>query len=110
VEPEVEELEGHFGNRIARVKVHLTGADAERGVDHMLKALSMDTRKEIVKSLGISVDEHSALFIRFDKQSMVQGRLKLGDVDPVHVKLKPRGFMMKGAAPQFYAKLLGGST
>jgi RNA binding exosome subunit len=106
---EVEELEGHFGNPIKRVRVHLTGEQASQGLERLLGKMPEGLRKEVVGALGKHLDEHNALFLRFDKQSLVSGSLSLGEKDPVRVKVKPRGFMMKGGAAQFFADMLAGS-
>lgn len=106
--PETEELEGHFGNRILRVKVHVTGEDAERLVRGLVGRMPKALREEVLLGLDASIDEHSTLFIRFDKQKLVLGALAIGATDPVRVKVKPRGYMLKDGAQRFYAQLLGG--
>ena len=103
---ESEELQGHFGNTISRVRVHLTGVDAEQALDELAWKLRTAARSQLLEELGKRVDEHGALFIRFDKQSMVLGRLVFGEEDSVRVKVKPRAFLMKGSPQQLYSELL----
>jgi RNA binding exosome subunit len=102
---EVEGLEGHYGNRIERIRVHLTGDDAQRAFDRIVSGLSDEQRSRLVGSLGSFLDEHSALFLRFDKQRLVLGSLSLESADPVRVKVKPRPFLMSGDARKFYSGL-----
>jgi RNA binding exosome subunit len=64
---------------------------------------------DVLSEIASHVDEHSALFLRFDKQGLVAGSLRLGSADAVRVKVKPRGFIPKGGADAFYAGLLRGA-
>ena len=105
--PETEALEGHFGNQIARIRVHLTGEGAASGFSRLVGSLPAGVIDQLVAELGSHLDEHSALFVRLDKQSLVSGSVSLGTSDPVRVKVKPRIFMVKGGAADFYAGLLG---
>lgn len=102
-----EPLEGHFGNEILRVRLHLTGDEAGKAFESLVSRLPQGVRSEVLADLSSRLDEHSALFLRFDKQSLVSGSLALGSADSVRVKVKPRGFM-KGGAASFYSGLIGG--
>ncbi len=108
-QPETEQLEGHFGNQITKVRAHLTGEVATQAFRALLARMHQGLRKEIVEDIGSLLDEHSALFLRFDKQLMVKGILSLATGDAVRVKVKPRGFMVKGGAAQFFSQLIGGA-
>lgn len=105
--PEAEALEGHFGNQIVRARVHLTGEDAGSGFSRLVGSLPPAVLEQIVSELESHLDEHSAFFVRLDKQSLVSGSVSLGDSDPVRVKVKPRAFLIKGGAADFYARLMG---
>jgi RNA binding exosome subunit len=104
--PETEPLEGHFGNQIVSARVHLTGEDAETAFGRLVDSLPPRVLDQIVSELESHLDEHSAFFVRFDKQGLVSGSLSLGASDPVRVKVKPRVFLMKGGAVNFYTGLL----
>jgi RNA binding exosome subunit len=106
--PEIETLEGHFGNRILRAKVHLTGDEAEGGFSRLVEAMPRGVVDEVLSEVGAHLDEHSAFYLRLDKQSLVSGSISLGSSDPVRVKVKPRRFLIKGGAPEFYSRLLRG--
>jgi RNA binding exosome subunit len=106
-EAEVERLEGHYGNAILRARLHLTGAEAGKAFDAMVVGMPQGVKAEVSSSIGDFVDEHSALFVRFDKQKLVSGQVALGSGDAVRVKVKPRIFIVRGGAAQFYLKLLG---
>ena len=104
--PETELLEGHFGNRILRAKVRLTGADAESAFGRLVGSFPAGVLDQVVSELESHLDEHAAFFVRLDKQSLVSGSVSLGAADPVRVKVKPRAFQIGGGAPAFYARLL----
>jgi RNA binding exosome subunit len=108
VDPEVESLEGHFGNKIEKARVHLTGEEAGRAFASIISRMPAALKREIVADIGGFLDEHSALFLRFDKQQLVSGELTLASGDPVRVKVKPRIFLVKGGAAGFYTQLIGG--
>ena len=107
-EPAMDRLEGHFGNPIARARVHITGDAASVAFSHVVGAMPPDLKRGVLEGLDSYVDEHSALFLRFDKQQLVSGKVTLGSADPVRLKVKPRAYTMKGAAARFYSKLIGG--
>jgi RNA binding exosome subunit len=109
VQPVIERLEGHFGNEILSVKLHLTGEEAAKAFQNVVASLSKHLRAELVANVGAFLDEHSALFLRLDKQRLVSGTLALGSGDSVRLKVKPRLFHVKGGATEFYANLIGGT-
>jgi RNA binding exosome subunit len=103
---QVEDLEGHYGNRIRRVRVHLTGDEAQRAFDSIVSRLGRSEKTELLANLGRYLDEHSALFLRFDKQRLVRGTLSLETADPVRIKVKPRPFRLGHDAAKFYSTIL----
>lgn len=107
-EPVLEHLEGHFGNEITKARIQLTGDVATRAFERIVVMMSDGMRKSISADIGSFLDEHSAMFLRLDKQLLVSGSLALGSGDSVRVKVKPRLFLAKGGAPRFYADLMGG--
>ncbi len=106
-EPSVEALEGHFGNRILRVSYHLTGEEAALAFGSLADRLGPDTRKTILNGLQETVDEHSALYLRLDKQALVEGKVALGGGETVRVRVKPRLFLLGEGVDAFYRDALG---
>jgi RNA binding exosome subunit len=106
--PEFEHLEGHFGNAIIRARLHLEGAEAGEAIAKVVSGMPQSLRTEIIKGIASFLDEHSALYIRLDKQRLISGAAVLGSGDSVRIKVKPRIFLLKGGAARFYADLLGG--
>ena len=105
--PVVDSLEGHFGNRILSARLHLNGEEAESAFRRLLGRMTPGTRKELLSEMNVFIDEHSALFLRLDKQALVSGSVVLGAGDSVRIKVKPRAFILKGRAAEFYARMVG---
>ena len=108
-EPEAEDLEGHFGNSIVNLKWHLTGEQAWTSFRALMSFLGKDGRRELTRELGAYLDDHGALYIRLNKQTLVRGMASFSSSDPIRVRVKPRSFMMKGAPGQFYERVMQGA-
>lgn len=104
--PEVENLEGHFGNIIVDLRWHLTGDQAWTSFQTLMSLLGKDGRRELVRELDAHLDEHGALYVRLNKQTLVSGVAMLSSGDPVRIRVKPRSFMMKGPPGQFYSRIM----
>jgi RNA binding exosome subunit len=101
-----EELEGHFGNRIVRGRAHVTGQAATAAFESIASRLSPEAREELLKNTAKYMDEHSALYIRLDKQLLVNGRVELSQSDSVRIKVKPRLHGLRGGALQVYRRMI----
>ncbi len=108
--PELEELEGHFGNRIVYARHHLTGTDAMATFSALVSFLGAEGVRELLAEVGLALDEHKSLYVRLSKQELLNGVPVLSSIDAIRVKVKPRSFMMKGDAGVFYARLMGEAT
>ncbi len=108
--PEEEKMEGHFGNPLTWVRYRRTGEDAAAALDRIAARLSKDEKDKLEHGVEELVDEHSALYLRFNKQRLVVGRLEEGTGDPVRVKVKPRGYLPRGGAREFYSRVLFGGS
>jgi RNA binding exosome subunit len=105
-DPTEEPLEGHFGNKIIHASWHLTGEKAWGTFRRLVEVIGKDGRTEILGDLSSRADDHGALYFRVSKQSIVRGAPLLSSSDPIRVRVKPRGFMMKGTPQQFYGRLV----
>jgi RNA binding exosome subunit len=108
--PEEERMEGHFGNAIAKVRYHFIGEDAAAALSSIAAHLPALTKDRLKCDISELMDEHSALYLRFDKQRLVEGTLKAGTADPVRIRVKPRVFLLRGGAKEFYSKILFGGS
>lgn len=81
-------LGGHFGNEIQLYTSRLTRKDANEMVKRIIKGLKKSDRFALALRIEECIDEHGNFYLRFDKQAIVLGRLKLWQEDAVRVKLK----------------------
>lgn len=106
--PEVRQVaEGHFGNRIVWVRLHVVGGEAVSSLAKVVSRVAPDERRAILDDLGAALDEYGALYIRLNKQVLVmKGEAVLATSDPVRVRVKPRAHLLKGDPARFYGRLL----
>jgi RNA binding exosome subunit len=100
-----DELEGHHGNKILRISSRTTGGVASDVFEKLVAGLSKESKKEVTSNIRRMMDEHSALFLRLNKQSLIRGRIELGGDETVRVKIKPRIFQLRQGAEGFYRDL-----
>ena len=105
---EFEDLEGHFGNRITKVSLHLHGEDATSAFIRVTGRMPVTLKKSVAGDIDRLVDEHSSLYLRFDKQRLVQGGIATGQDDAIRLKVKPRAFLVHGHARDFFLDQLKG--
>ena len=103
--------EGHHGNSIVWVRHHLTGNEAGEALKRLVAKIGGDERRAILGDLASLLDEHNALYIRLSKQVLVMsGNAVLASSDPIRVKVKPRGYLVKGDPAGFFARSFEGAT
>jgi RNA binding exosome subunit len=85
----LEALEAHYGNTVYYAKAHLTGQEATRLAEFILKELTPASKQEIISQFEKSLDEHDALYLRLDRQ-LITRRLTLSQDEPIRIKLKPK--------------------
>ncbi|HYB45212.1 MAG TPA: RNA-binding domain-containing protein [Nitrososphaerales archaeon] len=105
-EPKVDAMEGHFGNAITRVNHHVTGEDAARAFASLTSKMGSGLKQRLRSEVGDHLDEHSAFYLRLDKQRLIEGALELAEADPVRLRVKPRLYMARGGAASLFAGLL----
>ena len=82
-------LEGHHGNPIVTFEAHLTDpteVDAFRSF--FVKQLAVVDKVSIARDLDRHSDADGNLYVRIDKQRLFQGVARLGQDDPVRVRMK----------------------
>jgi len=109
VQPEEEEMEGHFGNPILHVRYSLKGEEGVVAMGKIAYLLSKETKDKIMRELALLIDEHNALYLRFSKQSLVAGKFEIGSEDSIRVRVKPRGYVPRGEIMDLYKILLDSS-
>ena len=81
-------LEGHYRNPIVRVDTRLSRKDAVRFAETLMRDLPRSERLRIQRNLALHSDDEGNLYIRLDKQKLFLGEVRLGEEDPVRVKIK----------------------
>jgi RNA binding exosome subunit len=104
--PERQELEGHYGNRILSVRYHLLDEGAANVIEKLAVGFHFADKEELKKVMASCIDEHSALYLRLDKQLLMDGAIRLATSDPVRIRVKPRLFLLRQGAPSFYRKMM----
>ena len=99
-------LEGHYGNEVKRYVIHLTGRRADEWGKQLLLKMDETDRRRIANEVEKYLDEHGKLYLRLDKQSLIDGVIRAGAEDVVRVKLKPRLKWNKGKMREDYVELL----
>jgi RNA binding exosome subunit len=82
-------LEGHYGNPIVTFEAHLTEPrDVDEFKVFFLKQLSAVDKMSITKDLDRHTDDDGNLYVRIDKQRMFRGTARLGQDDPIRIRMK----------------------
>jgi len=105
-EPRREALEGHHGNPIVATRFQIVGEGAQSAVAAIFSKMTREAKDTLRLGLEGHMDEHSALYLRLDKQKLLAGEVALTDSDPVRVKVKPRLHAVGGSAGQLFRGLL----
>ena len=85
-----EGLNGHYGNELRLAKAHLIGKRARETAKRIRDSLSDSSRGQVSRDFNNSIDEHDALYLRLDRQTLYSGSLTLSDEEPIRVRMKPR--------------------
>ncbi|SRR5579863_3903866 len=102
----LENLEGHYGNLLYAAKAHLTGRDANTVAKRLFRALDPNSKKALIPDLKKNIDEHDALYLRLDRQTIPQS-LEISSEEPIRVKVKPKSqFRSKKGIENAYAELM----
>jgi RNA-binding protein len=84
-----ESSEGHFGNKIVRLKARVTSEEAAILAARIMSVLNSIDRQKLTDDIEEYSDEKGNLFLRFHKQRICQGRVSLAESDSVRVKFRP---------------------
>ena len=81
--------EGHFKNRIMLYKATLASREASGLAVRIVSGLNSTDREHLSRSLHEYSDERGNLYLRLDKQRLIQGKVSLTETDAVRIKFKP---------------------
>ena len=85
-------LQGHYDNPILVMKTVIREEPVIRAfIENLSNKLGSDDRKKLLSELEDCISDKRMLYLRFDKQEAYLGNLKLGQADPIHVKMRLQG-------------------
>jgi RNA binding exosome subunit len=84
----IQDLEGHFKNKIKLFSTKLLGVEATKIIKLVLESLTESDKKIIIDDLSLYIDENNAFHIRINKQRILQGEFILSNKDPIKIKFK----------------------
>ncbi len=103
-----EKITGYFGNEILSIRAHVTSPKAQILAERIIEHLSNAARTSIRSDIDKAVDEHDALYLRLDRQSLSNPMLSISDEEPIRIKLKPKGrFGGRQTMIREYEELIG---
>jgi RNA binding exosome subunit len=105
--PKLEQLEGHFGNEIKRLKYEITGEEATHLFTRLLDMMPPQEKSTLISKIPVLLDEQGVLYLRFDKQELIRGRLSLSEKDVIRIRVKAKVSMVKGEPSAFFVGLVG---
>jgi len=81
---------GHFGNEIVLCRFFETRHRADQLFDNLWERLSKQDKSRVYDEFERRVGRSGTLYLRLNKQEAFEGRLSLGDDEPVKVELQFR--------------------
>ena len=84
-------MEGHYDNPIILMKTIVRNPITKTLIHNLSKQLELDDKKKLLAEIENHINGKKILYLRFDKQEAYLGNLKIGQSDPVHVKIKLQG-------------------
>jgi RNA binding exosome subunit len=109
----IQQLTGYHGNEILSVSAHLVGKAAMNVFKNLLNQIDQGDKVRLTSELEKHMDEHDALFLRIEKDSMVQrnsSKLRLGEEESVRIKAKPKNrFGGHGPMVEEYRRMISES-
>jgi len=81
-------LEGHHGNPIVKIDAKIVSDDAGQFAHLLGSKLSKSERIMLLRNLLLHSDDDGNLYIRVDKQKLLQGTFQLTEDDPIRIKIK----------------------
>jgi len=84
------DVKGYYGNLMHIITMSVTKNRAEVILGKILNMISEKDLENIMNSLSNSIDKNGSLHLRIDKQSILEGSIRLSQKDPLKVKIMPR--------------------
>jgi RNA binding exosome subunit len=83
-------LEGHYGNPIIMFEARIKDKETIKALmENLSSHLSSLDKEELGRRINRYVEKGS-LYLRFDKQAALQGKIKLATSDPIRIRIRFR--------------------
>lgn len=80
---EVQRLQGHYGNPIHVYRAAVSGEEAAKTFEHILKSLDKSSLRFLISTLESRLDGRGNLHVRLHKQLLLEGRMTAWDGDDI---------------------------
>jgi hypothetical protein len=82
-------LQGHHDNSIILFKAIVRKEPLMKDlIGYFFSKLEADDKKTLLSDVESRVDEKGNLYLRLDKQEAFQGNIRLGQTDPIHIRIR----------------------
>ncbi|NSL76647.1 MAG: hypothetical protein HS049_03485 [Thaumarchaeota archaeon] len=102
----IKKTEGHHGNIIQLIRAHLIRDRVPEITHKILSSITVTDLKTINNNLLYYLDDKFTLYLRFNKQDIIDNVLTLSYDDSVRIKMKPKIKLNKDKAIASYKELL----
>ncbi len=85
----VSPSEGHYKNKILMLKAMLSSQEAGELARRIMSLLNSSDRERLSSSLPDYSDEKGNLYLRLDKQRIIQGKVSLSETDAIRIRFRP---------------------
>ena len=102
----IKKTEGHHGNIIQLIRAHLIRDRVPEITHKILSSINVTELKTINNNLLYYLDDKFTLYLRFNKQDIIDNVLTLSYDDSVRIKMKPKIKLNKDKAIASYKELL----
>ena len=102
----IKKTEGHHGNIIQLIRAHLIRDRVPEITHKILSSINVTDLKTINNNLLYYLDDKFTLYLRFNKQDIIDNVLTLSYDDSVRIKMKPKIKLNKDKAIASYKELL----
>ena len=98
--------EGHHGNKIELIRAHFIRNRVDEITEKILLSLNINDLSILNTDLLDYLDDKFTLYLRFNKQDIIDNILTLSYEDSVRIKIKPKNKLNKTNAIKLYKELL----
>ncbi len=102
----IKKTEGHHGNIIKLFRAYLIRDRVPEITNKILSSINVTDLKTINNNLLYYLDDKFTLYLRFNKQDIIDNVLTLSYDDSVRIKIKPKIKLNKDKAIASYKELL----